>query len=66
MGTSPSEEFDMKTKQEKIKEEIIELYSAHKAYSEVMEITHKLQLDAMKKMMDLNHMLEKMDKGEQP
>ena len=56
----------MKTKQEKIKEEIIELYSAHKAYSEVMEITHKLQLDAMKKMMDLNHMLEKMDKGEQP
>jgi hypothetical protein len=53
----------MKTKQE-IKEEIIELYSAHKAYSEVMEITHKLQMDAMKKMMALNHMLKEMDEGE--
>jgi hypothetical protein len=50
----------MKTKQE-IKEEIIELYAAHKAYSEVMEFTHKLQMDAMKKMMALNHMLKEME-----
>ena len=50
----------MKTKQE-IKEEIIELYAAQKAFGEVMDFAHKWQMDAMKKMMALNHMLKEMD-----
>ena len=37
----------MKTKQE-IKEEIIELYAAQKAFGEVMDFAHKQQMDAMK------------------
>jgi hypothetical protein len=53
----------MKTKQE-IKEEIIELYAAQKSFGEVMEFAHKQQMDAMKKMMALNHMLKEMDEGE--
>jgi hypothetical protein len=54
----------MKTKQE-IKEEIIELYAAQKAFGEVMDFAHKQQMDAMKKMMALNHMLKDMEEGEQ-
>ena len=52
----------MKTKQE-IKEEIIELYAAQKAFGEVMEFAYKQQMDAMKKMMALNHMLKDMEEG---
>ena len=54
----------MKTKQEikeEIKEEIIELYAAQKAFGEVMDFAHKQQMDAMKKMMALNHMLKDME-----
>jgi hypothetical protein len=50
----------MKTKQE-IKEEIIELYATQKSFGEVMEFAHKQQMDAMKKMMALNHMLKEME-----
>ena len=54
----------MKTKQE-IKEEIIELYAAQKAFAEVMEFAHKQQMDTMKKMMGLNQMLKDMEEGEE-
>jgi hypothetical protein len=53
----------MKTK-EKIKEEIIELYAAQKAFGEVMEFAHKQQMDMMKKMIALNHMLKEMGDDE--
>lgn len=53
----------MKTKQE-IKEEIIELYAAQNAFSEVMDFAHKQQMDAMKKMIALNQMLKDMDDEE--
>ena len=53
----------MKTKQE-IKEEIIELYAAQKAYSEIVKFAHKQQVDSMKKMMALNQMLKDMDDEE--
>jgi hypothetical protein len=53
----------MKTKQE-IKDEIIELYAAQKAFGEAMEFAHKQQMEAMKKMMALNHMLKDMEEGE--
>jgi hypothetical protein len=56
-------EEHMKTKQE-IKEEIIELYAAQKAYSEIVEFAHKQQVDSMKKMMALNQMLKDMDDEE--
>jgi len=52
----------MKTKQE-IQDEIIELYAAQKAFGEVMEFAHTQQMDAMKKMMALNHMLKDMGEG---
>jgi len=54
----------MKIKQE-IKEEIIELYAAQKAFAEVMEFAHKQQIDTMKKMFALNQMLKDMEEGEQ-
>jgi hypothetical protein len=46
---------------EEIKDEIIELYAAQKAFGEIMEFAHKQQMDAMKKMMALNHMLKEME-----
>ena len=46
---------------EEIKNEIIELYAAQKAYGEIMEFAHKQQMDAMKKMVSLNHMLKGME-----
>jgi hypothetical protein len=52
----------MKTKHE-IKEEIIELYATQKAFGEAMEFAHQQQMDAMKKMMALNHMLKEMEDG---
>jgi hypothetical protein len=48
---------------EEIKDEIIELYAAQKAFGEVMEFAHKQQMDAMKKMFALNHMLKEMEGG---
>jgi hypothetical protein len=53
----------MKTKQE-IKEEIIELYAAQKAFTEVLEFAHKQQVDTLKKMMALNFMLKEMGDDE--
>ena len=53
----------MKTKQE-IKEEIIELYGANQALSDALEALHAQRMEAMKKMVDLNHMLREMDDDE--
>jgi len=50
----------MKTKQE-IKEEIIELYGANQALSDALEALQAQRMEAMKKMMALNHMLKDMD-----
>lgn len=50
----------MKTKQE-IKEEIIELYAAQKAFSEAAEFAHNQQMAAMKKMIALNQMIKDME-----
>jgi hypothetical protein len=52
----------MKTKHE-IKEEIIELYATQKAFGEAMDFAHQQQLDAMKKLVALNHMLKEMEDG---
>ena len=52
----------MKTKHE-IKEEIIELYATQKAFGEAMEFAHQQQLDALKKLVALNHMLKEMEDG---
>jgi len=50
----------MKTKQE-IKEEIIELYGANQALSDALEALHAQRMEAMKKMVALNHMLKEME-----
>jgi hypothetical protein len=50
----------MKTKEE-IKEEIIQLYGANQALSDVLEAIHAQRMEAMKKMMALNHMLKDME-----
>jgi hypothetical protein len=49
----------MKTKQE-IKDEILELYGANQALSDALEALHAQRMEAMKKMMALNHMLKDM------
>ena len=53
----------MKTKQE-IKEEIIELYGATQALSEVMEYLHSKRMDLTRKMFALKNMLNEMDDGD--
>ena len=50
----------MKTKEE-IKEEIIELHGAYKAFNNAMEHIHKLQIETTKAMFALNQMLKDME-----
>ena len=50
----------MKTKQE-IKDEIVQLYGANQALSDALEAIHAQRMEAMKKMVALNHMLKDME-----
>jgi hypothetical protein len=50
----------MKTKQE-IREEIIELYGANKALSDVTEVLHAQRMEKLKQLMALNNMLKEME-----
>jgi hypothetical protein len=60
-----SEEIDMKTKEE-IKEEIIQLHGGCEALNEAMNVLHNQNMDKIKQIMSLSHMLReiKKDKGE--
>jgi len=51
----------MKTKKE-IKEEIIELYGATQALTEAMQILHEQNMEKIRQMTALNHMLKDMEK----
>jgi uncharacterized coiled-coil DUF342 family protein len=50
----------MKTKQ-KIKEEILELYGANEALSEMADMIHAQCMEKMKQMFALNQILKDMD-----
>jgi uncharacterized coiled-coil DUF342 family protein len=50
----------MKTKQE-IKEELIELYGAEQALSDVMDELHDKRMEKLKQRMALHRMLKDMD-----
>jgi len=50
----------MKTKQE-IKDEIIELYGANKSLGDAMNYLHGQQMETIKKLFALNHMLKDME-----
>ena len=53
----------MKTKQE-IKDEIIELYGATKALQNAMSALHQQNMEKLKQMTALNHMLKDMEQDE--
>jgi mevalonate kinase len=52
----------MKTKEE-IKEEIIELYGATQALQNAMSVLHEQNMEKLKQMMALNHMLKEMQEN---
>ena len=52
----------MKTKQE-IKDEIIELYGATQALQNAMSVLHEQNMEKLKQMMALNHMLKEMEEN---
>jgi mevalonate kinase len=52
----------MKTKKE-IKEEIIELYGATQALQNAMSVLHEQNMEKLKQMMALNHMLKEMEEN---
>jgi mevalonate kinase len=52
----------MKTKEE-IKEEIIELYGATQALQNAMSVLHEQNMEKLKQMMALNHMLKEMEEN---
>ena len=53
----------MKTKEE-IQDELIELYGANKALGEASTFLHQQQVENIKKIYALNHMLGAMKEGE--
>jgi mevalonate kinase len=52
----------MKTKQE-IKDKIIELYGATQALQNAMSVLHEQNMEKLKQMMALNHMLKEMEEN---